>query len=169
MQLDDVLTELVADSGDRLLRVAYQLTHDRMAAQDLVQDALLRVYRAGRRRGLAPGDWYPYLRRAVVNEYIRTRRLRSSTEIVTDTLPERPTAVSPEDQAADQEQLWTALGELSERQRAVLVLRYYEGLADHEIAALLSCREASVRSLASRGLAAMRPLVAAVGAEEEQT
>jgi DNA-directed RNA polymerase specialized sigma24 family protein len=51
----------------------------------------------------------------------------------------------------------------------VLVLRYYEGLADHEISALLGCREATVRSLASRGLAAMRPLVAAVGAEEEQT
>jgi RNA polymerase sigma factor (sigma-70 family) len=161
MQLDDVLTELVADSGDRLLRVAYQLTHDRMAAQDLVQDALLRVYRSVRRRGLAPQDWYAYLRRAVVNEYIRTRRLRSSTKIVTATLPERPAAVSLEDRAADQEQLWTALGELSERQRAVLVLRYYEGLPDHEIAGLLSCREASVRSLARRGLTAMRPLVTA--------
>ena len=51
----------------------------------------------------------------------------------------------------------------------MLVLRYYEGLADHEIASLLGCREATVRSLASRGLAAMRPLVAAVSAEEEQT
>jgi RNA polymerase sigma factor (sigma-70 family) len=169
MQLDDVLTELVADSGDRLLRVAYQLTHDRMAAQDVVQDALLRVYRSVRRRGLAPEDWYAYLRRAVVNEYIRTRRLRSSTEIVTDTLPERPAAVSLEDRAADQEQLWTALGELSERQRAVLVLRYYEGLPDHEIAALLSCREASVRSLARRGLTAMRPLVAAASTEGGRT
>jgi DNA-directed RNA polymerase specialized sigma24 family protein len=135
MQLDDVLTELVADSGDRLLRVAYQLTRDRMAAQDLVQDALL----------------------------------RSSTEIVTDMLPERPAAMSLEDRAADQEQLWTALGQLSERRRAVLVLRYYEGLADHEIAALLSCREASVRSLARRGLAAMRPLVAAASTEGGRT
>jgi len=61
MHLDDVLTELVADSGDRLLQVAYQLTHDRGAAQDLVQDALLRVYRSVRRRGLAPEDWYAYL------------------------------------------------------------------------------------------------------------
>lgn len=121
MHLDDVLTELVADSGDRLLRVAYQLTHDRGAAQDLVQDALLRVYRSVRRRGLAPEDWYAYLRRA---------------------------------------------GELSERQRAVLVLRYYEALADHEIGVLLGCREATVRSLARRGLAALRPLVAAASTEE---
>src|SRR5581483_6235731 len=94
MHLDDVLTELVTDSGDRLLRVAYQLTHDRGAAQDLVQDALLRVYQSVRHRGLAPEDWYAYLRRAVINEYVRTRRLRSSTEIVTDAVPERPAAGS---------------------------------------------------------------------------
>jgi RNA polymerase sigma-70 factor (sigma-E family) len=169
MHLDDVLTELVEHSGDRLLRVAYQLTHDAAAAQDLVQEALLRVYQSVRHRGLAPEDWYAYLRRAVINEYVRTRRLRSSTEIVTDVVPERPAAGCLEDRAADQAELWAALGALSERQRAVLVLRYYEGLADDEIAALLGCREATVRSLASRGLAAMRPLVAAVSAEEEQT
>src|SRR5205823_521519 len=82
--------------------------------------------------------------------YVRTRRLRSSTEVVTDVVPERPAAGCLEDQAADQAELWAALGALSERQRAVLVLRYYEGLADHEIGALLGCREASVRSLARR-------------------
>ncbi len=78
MELDDALTELVAQSGDRLLRMGYQLTHDRAAAQDLVQEALLRVYGSVRRRGRAPEDWYAYLRRAVINEYVRTRRLRSS-------------------------------------------------------------------------------------------
>jgi RNA polymerase sigma-70 factor (sigma-E family) len=169
MQLDEVLTQPVTDSGDRLLRVAYQLTHDRVAAQDLVQEALLRVYRSVCRRGRAPEDWYAYLRRAVINEYVRTRRLRSSTEVVTDMMPERPTAGSLEDRTADHAQLWAALGALSERQRAVLVLRYYEGLADHEIATLLGCREASVRSLARRGLAAMRPRVAAVDTEESRT
>jgi len=169
MHLDDVVTELVEHCGDRLLRVAYQLTHDAAAAQDLVQEALLRVYQSVRHRGLAPEDWYAYLRRAVINEYVRTRRLRSSTEIVTDAVPERPAAGCLEDRAADQAELWAALAALSERQRAVLVLRYYEGLADHEIGALLGCREATVRSLASRGLAAMRPLVAAVSAEEAQT
>ncbi len=159
MHLDDVLTELVEHSGDRLLRLAYQLTHDRAAAQDLVQEALLRVYGSVRRRGRTPEDWYAYL----------TRRLRSSTEVVTDMVPERPVAGCPEDRAVDQAQLWAALGALSERQRAVLVLRYYEGLADREIAALLGCREASVRSLARRGLAALRPLVAAVSTEEGRT
>jgi RNA polymerase sigma factor (sigma-70 family) len=88
---------------------------------------------------------------------------------VTDIMPERPTAGSLEDQTADRAQLWAALGALSERQRAVLVLRYYEALADHEIATLLGCREVSVRSLARRGLAAMRLLVAAVDTEESRT
>ena len=59
MHLDDVLTELVEHSGDRLLRVAYQLTHDAAAAQDLVQDlvqeALLRVYQPVRHCGRVPG------------------------------------------------------------------------------------------------------------------
>jgi RNA polymerase sigma factor (sigma-70 family) len=151
MDLDDVLTELVQHSGDRLLRVAYQLTHDRAAAQDLVQEALLRVYGSLRRNGRTPEDWYAYLRRAVINEYFRSRRLRSSTEVVTEVIRERPVAGRPEDQAADQAQLWAALGTLSERQRAVLVLRYYEGLADREIATLLGCQESSVRSLARRG------------------
>src|SRR6266566_8486885 len=101
MDLDDVLTELVAHSGDRLLRVAYQLTHDRVAAQDLVQEALLRVYRSMIRRGVGPRDCYAYLRRAVVNEYLRTVRLRSRGEVVTDRMPDRPVASSPEDQIAD--------------------------------------------------------------------
>ena len=74
MDLDDALAELVTQSGDRLLRVAFQLTHDRVAAQDLVQDALLRVYHSMRRRGVPPEDWYAYLRRAVINEYLRARR-----------------------------------------------------------------------------------------------
>ncbi len=168
MDLDDAVAELVAHSGDRLLRVAYQLTHDPAAAQDLVQDALLRVYSSMRRRGLPPQDWYAYLRRAVINEYLRTRRLRSSAEVVTDRMPEQRVVGSPEDQIADRAQLWTALAALSARQRAALVLRYYEDLPDHQIAALLGCREASVRSLTSRGLAALRQLnvPASVGRED---
>jgi RNA polymerase sigma-70 factor (sigma-E family) len=167
MNLDEALTDLVTRNGDRLLRVGFQLTHDRASAQDLVQDALLRVYSTIRRGGHEPEDWYAYLRRAVINEFVRTRRLLSSTEVVTDTVPEMPPADSAEGRLDDRAQLWAALGELSARQRAVLVLRYYEGLPDAEIAALLGCREASVRSLASRGLAVMRRLAIPVGVAEE--
>jgi RNA polymerase sigma-70 factor (sigma-E family) len=169
MALDDELTELVARSGQRLLQVAYQLTHDRAAAQDLVQDALLHVYRSARRRGHAPQDWYAYLRRAVVNEHLRTRRLGVRAEIATSSVPEPPVApaAAVQDQLADREEMWSALGALSARQRAVLVLRYYECLPDREIAAVLGCREASVRSLASRGLGVLRRQADQVTVTEE--
>src|SRR5262249_1186013 len=126
MHLDDVLTELVEHSGDRLLRVAYQLTHDAAAAQDLVQEALLRVYQSVRNRGLEPEDWYAYLRRAVINEYVRTRRLRSSTEIVTDVVPERPAAGCLERRAADGGELGAVAGHDDEPPRAADLLRARE-------------------------------------------
>ncbi|MHB1434105.1 MAG: RNA polymerase sigma factor [Streptosporangiaceae bacterium] len=188
MDLDEALTDLVTRCGDRLLRVGYQLTHDRASAQDLVQGALLHVYASIRRRGDEPADWYAYLRRAVINEYLQTRRLRSGAEIVTDPLADRladaepapagrvlarpvagsPIVADPAERIADREDLWTALGNLSPRQRAVLVLRYYEALPDNEIATVLGCREPTVRSLASRGLAALRDqaAIARIGTEE---
>lgn len=167
MDLDEALAELVATSGQRLLRVGYQLTHDRATAQDLVQTALLRVYGSLRRRGGAPDDWYAYLRRAVINEYVRTRRLRSNSELVTHTVPDRAASELIEDRVADRELLWAALEALSPRQRAVLVLRYYEGLTDAEIAEVLGCRGGSVRSLASRGLATLRRLAKPLDSDQE--
>jgi RNA polymerase sigma-70 factor (sigma-E family) len=167
MELDDALADVAAHSGGRLLRVAYQLTHDRATAQDLVQDALLRVYGSLSRRGGAPDDWYAYLRRAVINEYVRTRRLRSTSEVVTDAVPDRPAGEAIDDRIVAREALWAALEVLSQRQRAVLVLRYYEGMPDAQIAAVLGCRDASVRSLASRGLATLRQLAGLPSADQE--
>jgi RNA polymerase sigma factor (sigma-70 family) len=91
----------------------------------------------------------------VVNEYLRRRRLRSSTELVTDHVPEQPTP-DLETAVVDRDELWRALGRLPARQRAVLVLRYYEQLSDAQIAAVLDAKEATVRSLALRGLIALR-------------
>ncbi|HEX3815109.1 MAG TPA: sigma-70 family RNA polymerase sigma factor [Mycobacteriales bacterium] len=155
MELDEALTALVMRSGDRLLAVAYQLTHDRADAQDVVQEAILRVYSSIRRRGLAPDDLYPYLRRAVVNEYLRGRRRRSSSEVITDRVPDNP-GVPDDDRLLDRIAVWAALATLPERQRVVLVLRHYEQLTDREIAGVLGCREPTVRSLARRGLIALR-------------
>lgn len=155
MEVDEELGSLVAESGDRLLRVAYQLTHERAAAQDLVQEAIVRVFGSIRRRHRSPDDLYAYLRRAVLNEFLRTRRLRSSTELVTDTMPVAPVS-GAEETLVDRVVLWDRLAELSERQRAVLVLRHYEQLTDPEIAEVLGCRQSTVRSLAMRGLEALR-------------
>jgi RNA polymerase sigma-70 factor (sigma-E family) len=152
---DEALTELMAESGDRLLRLAYQLTHDRSTAEDVVQEALVSIYRAWRRTVPTVENAEAYARRTVVNEFLRRRRLRSSTEIVTDAVPE---VATPDfaDAVVDRDELWRVLGTLPRRQRAVLVLRYYEELPDAQIADAIDAKEATVRSLAMRGLAALR-------------
>ena len=152
---DETLTSLMTESGDRLLRLAYQLTHDRSAAEDVVQEALTSMYRSWRRRMPEVENAEAYARRAVVNEYVRRRRLRAAGEVVTSEVPEAE-AVEFEQGAVDRAALWRALGALSARQRAVLVLRFYEDLPDARIAEWLGVREATVRSLALRGLAALR-------------
>jgi DNA-directed RNA polymerase specialized sigma24 family protein len=119
MDLDEALTVVVVRDGDRLLRVGFQLTHERAAAQDLVQEALLRVYSAVRRGGREPRDWYAYLRRAVINEFLRTCRLRSGSEVVAGPVPEAPPAESAEGRVDDRAEVLAALGELSARHRTV--------------------------------------------------
>ena len=147
-------SEYVAARGVALERFAYVLTGDAHLAQDLVQTALLKAYR--RWRWVAGVD-HPdaYVRRIVIRSYLDWRRRRSSAEEPVDVVPERP---GPDlaDGVAERDQLHRALGTLSPKQRAVLVLRHYEGLDDAAIAVLLRCGEASVRSHASRGLARLR-------------
>ena len=152
---DETLAKLVTTSGDRLLRLAYQLTHDRPAAEDVVQEALMNIHRSWRRRMPEIDSVVAYARRAVVNEYLRRKRLHSASEIVTDRMPEVSRA-SVESAVVDRDELWRALGALPARQRTVLVLRYYEDLPDHRIAELIGAKETTVRSLASRALAALR-------------
>jgi RNA polymerase sigma-70 factor (sigma-E family) len=162
MDLDDELAELVRRFGDRLLRMAYQLTHDRPAAQDLVQESLLQVYRSAPGRARRIDNLEGYLRRVIINEHLRTQRLRASSELITSDLPERHVDDGTDDTFAERDLMWRALGALAPRQRAALVLRYYEELPDREIATLLDCRQATVRSLIARGLAALREQTDAV-------
>lgn len=155
MSADEALTELITKSGDWLLRLAYQLTHDRAAAEDVVQEALMKLYRAWRREVPLPVSGRAYARRAVVNEYLRRQRLRAASELITaDGLD--GAEESFETVVVDRDELWRALGALPLRQRTVLVLRYYEDLPDAQIAEMLNAKEATVRSLAARGLAAVR-------------
>jgi RNA polymerase sigma-70 factor (sigma-E family) len=147
-------SEYVAVRGAALERFAYVLTGDAHLAQDLVQTALLKAYR--RWRWVARAD-HPdaYVRQIVTRSYLDWRRRRSSTEEPVGAVPEL-SAPDLAEGVADRDQLRRALGALSPRQRAVLVLRHYEGLDDAAIAALLRCGEVSVRSHASRGLARLR-------------
>lgn len=161
MSADEALSQLITDSGDRLLRLAYQLTHDRAAAEDVVQEALMKLYRAWRRDVPLPEHVDAYARRAVVNEFLRRQRLRSATELISADLPELVES-SFEDVVVDRDALWRALDALPPRQRTVLVLRYYEDLPDADIAAVIGAKEGTVRSLALRALTALRSTSLAV-------
>ena len=147
-------SEYAATRGPALERFAFVLAGDAQLAQDLTQTALLKAYRRWRRVSRAE---HPdaYVRRIVLTSYLDWRRRRSNAEAPVGVLPERPGADLAEG-VAERDQLRRALAALTPRQRAVLVLRHYEGLDDRAIAELLSCGEGSVRSHASRGLQRLR-------------
>ena len=145
--------EFVRTRGPALLRYAHLLCGDGARAEDIVQDALVKVHRRwGRAVGLATP--FAYTRRAVTNEYLSWRRRLASHELPA-TVPDRPVA-GPADAVADRDLVRSVIGGLPRRQRVVLVLRYYEDLTDREIAETLGVAEGTVRSLASRAFATLR-------------
>lgn len=146
----DSVSALARQHGLGLTRFAYLICGDADRAQDLVQDALLAMHR---RFGAAMpvDDPLAYARRAIVNANISWSRRRARQELPTDVMPERPAEFSEPD-----DQLWQLLTSLDKRPRAVLVLRYYLGYPDVDIADVLGCRRTTVRSIAARALADLR-------------
>lgn len=146
--------EFVTFRSERLLRAAYQLTHDRLLAEDLLQTALARAWRSWSRLS-GEADPEPYVRKIMFNTYASWWRRRWNGERPTETLPERGEA-SVAASHAERDQVWRALGRLPRRQRAVIVLRYYEDMTETQIADVLGLSIGAVKSHASRGLAALR-------------
>ncbi|MGI8723122.1 MAG: SigE family RNA polymerase sigma factor [Geodermatophilaceae bacterium] len=150
--------EYVARRGQGLLRFGYVLSGDAHLAEDLVQTALLKAHRSWRRVMLADQP-DAYLRRVILNTYLDHRRRRSATEVPLDCDGSSWREGSSDDHAEGvvlRSEMWLALAELPRKQRAVLVLRYYEDCSDSAIAILLNCTESTVRSNASRALRALR-------------
>jgi RNA polymerase sigma-70 factor (sigma-E family) len=153
--------EYTAARSVALLRYAAVLTGDRDLAQDIVQEVLARAHQRWQRivRLNVPDS---YVRRMVTNEFLSWRRGRWSRLVPIGRVPEeqRPVSVAAERDAptvhAERDALLTELARLPRRQQAVLVLRYYEGLSDAEIADVLGCRPGTVRGYASRALATLR-------------
>jgi RNA polymerase sigma-70 factor (sigma-E family) len=134
-----------------LLRFAYAVCGDPHTAADLVQDALERT---GLHWGRIDrtGDAEAYVRRAIINgRTSRWRKLRR--ESLVDVVPER---APDDDRHHHDDTLWQLLATLPRRQRAVLVLRYYEDMSEQQIAATLGCAPGTVKSQASKGLAKLR-------------
>lgn len=151
MEFDD----FVASRGAALLRSAYVLTGDRHRAEDLVQTALLKAYRHWSKVSASDSP-DAYVRRIITTSSMDWWRRRTNHERpdVPEQGPDEPTRGRLDDPAElieQRDELHRALATLTPRQRAVLVLRHYEGWADDEIARVIGCREASVRTHASRG------------------
>jgi RNA polymerase sigma-70 factor (sigma-E family) len=154
-EFDDEFAEFVRRWSPALLRVAFLLTSDRGDAEDLLQTALLRTSRHWGR--LADREAaYAYVRRVIVTTHTSWRRRRRVHEVLIDQLPEQHVGQSPGIEAGRALQ---ALEELPPRMRAVVVLRWYEGLTEAETAQALGCSVGSVKSQASRGLARLRALL----------
>jgi RNA polymerase sigma-70 factor (sigma-E family) len=152
---DAEFTRFAASQARALARLAYVLTGDFEDARDLTQDALVAVFRSWERVASADSP-AAYARRVLINRRLANLRRPRVHELLTSE-PEARGAVVPQDGRYDErEAVWQALSNITERQRTVLVLRYYEDLGDSEIAKLLGCRQSTVRSLAARGLAALR-------------
>jgi RNA polymerase sigma-70 factor (sigma-E family) len=154
-EFDDDFAEFVTRWSPALLRVAFLLTSDRGAAEDLLQTALLKTSRHWGRLS-DPEAAYPYVRRVLVTTHTSWRRRRRVHEVLLDRFPEHPGSEPPEIEAGRALQ---ALEELPPRMRAVVVLRWYEGLSEAETAEALGCSVGSVKSQASRGLARLRVLL----------
>jgi len=153
---------IVARSG-ALLRTAYLLVGDRHRAEDLLQTALVKTFVKWpgiRDAGALEG----YVRRTMATTATSWWRGRRFRERVVETLPETA-ATDDLDPSLERDRLWSHLRQLPPRQRAVLVLRYYEGLSEAEIADTLGFSRGTVKSHASRGLAALRRRLADDAAE----
>jgi len=144
-----------------LSRYAVVLTGDRDLAQDIVQDVLARAQLRWSRivRADSPDA---YVRQMVLNEYLSWRRrwavrnIQAAGEHVVDLIDRRGGSRDHADAVVDTDELWSRLAILPRKQRAVLVLRYYEQLDDDEIARLLDCARVTVRSNASKALKTLR-------------
>lgn len=138
-----------------LLRTAYLLTGTALAAEELVQDTLVRLYPKWDRVAAADIP-IAYVRRSIANAFVNEYRRPARRELAMAVVPDRAGYGDDVARLADRDEAWTLLRTLPERQRAALVLRFFHDWADEEIAEALGCRPGTVRSLISRGLAALR-------------
>lgn len=147
--------EYVAGNQAALLRFATVLSGDPFVAQDIVQEVLSRAYQVWPR--VQEADFpHAYVRRMVVNEFLTWRRQRRRW---VEQLALADEGGVQDDGTAgfdDRAELLQLIGRLPGRQRAAIVLRYYEGLNNGEIAEVMGCRRSTVRSNVARALASLR-------------
>jgi RNA polymerase sigma-70 factor (sigma-E family) len=160
---DEEFREFMRGRWPAMVRLAYGLTGDQGHAEDVAQAAFARAY-ASWARVARTGDPDAYVRRIVINENLSRFRKRRVAESLVDEVPDRPgrpgqraaDAADPADALSDSSALLNALRRLGPRQRAVIVLRFWMDMSEAETAAALNCSVGTVKSQASRALAALR-------------
>ena len=137
-----------------LFRLALLLAGDRGIAEDLVQTALVRTYaRWEKLRGENPAA---YARRIVANANIDRWRRDRGREVLTDAPPDGAASADAGERLADRDAVVRALAELSERERAVIVLRFLSDLSEADTASILGIPVGTVKSVSSRAVAKLR-------------
>ena len=150
-------TEFVDYRSKSLLRTAYLLVGDHGLAQDLLQEALIKTYVAwGRLED--PGNAEAYARRVLVTTAVSWHRRRSSSERPQEDVREHPRPDATE-AVSERDAVWRELQALPPRQRAAIVLRFYEDLTDAQAAEVMGCAVGTVSSQVSQGLRTLRDRV----------
>ena len=148
---DGEFAAFVEQSGSRLCETAFWLCRDWGLAQDLTQTTFIKVYLSWRR--IKDGDPYPYCKKVLLRTYLDHKRLKSSAEVQLEVVPDRPAAA---DAAELRVTLLEALGHLSPRNRAIIVLRYWEDHSVQTVAELLDLSPGVVKTQSMRALATLR-------------
>ncbi|MFF1441161.1 SigE family RNA polymerase sigma factor [Streptomyces sp. NPDC058295] len=152
---EDRFQEFVRARWSRLVRTAYLLTGDVHHAEDLTQTALAKAYRSWRRISRSDNP-EAYVRRMLVSCNSDRFRKRRVTEALTAAPPERAGRDEGAGRVDERGSLLAGLAQLPPKQRAVVVLRYWEDLSEAEVADVLGCSPGTVKSQASKGLAKLR-------------
>jgi RNA polymerase sigma-70 factor (sigma-E family) len=148
-------TAFVANRSTALLSFAHVLTGDRHDAEDVVQTALAATA-LGWHRVRSRDNPEGYVRRAIVTTHLNRQRRRPWRERPSADVPEPPAPPALGDDLDERDAMWRVLATLPARQRAVLVLRYYEDLSEADIADVLGCSRGTVKSQAAKALDRLR-------------
>ncbi len=155
MSDDTAFERFVREHTAALFRAAFLLTGNRFEAEELLQDTLSRLYPKWH-QVMAADKPVAYVQRSLANRAVSRSRAPAARAESRWELPERWDGSDLSERVAVSRTIWELLGTLPYKQRAALVMRYFYDLPEDDVAAALSCRPATVRSLVSRGVAAMR-------------
>ena len=161
------LAELAGGRLASLKRQAFLLCGDESQAEDLVQDALVRAF-ARPLRAPRPGAAEAYVRVIIVNLFIDGARRQSRWNRTAPLLTGTETVSDPADQVLDRDVILTALSDLSSRQRACVVLRYYQDLPVAQVASALGVAEGTVKRYLSEAMARLAACLSPAGAESRK-